>query len=138
MQPSSHVPQKPANLPTPDSIADLSIWSSIEAGLGIAAGSLATLRPLFRCMRESIVDKNSQGQQWPSDAPSGNPQDTRNRHRFAIPKRSSPKSTDYDPEATLAASDNWSGKCILTESNTPSEHDFKVGQESVIELSRKD
>ncbi|KAJ5917930.1 hypothetical protein N7454_010305 [Penicillium verhagenii] len=30
----------------------ISIWSNIEAGLGIAAGSLVTLRPLFRWFRD--------------------------------------------------------------------------------------
>ncbi|KAJ5639149.1 uncharacterized protein N7484_007011 [Penicillium longicatenatum] len=31
---------------------NISIWSNIEAGLGIAAGSLVTLRPLFRWFRD--------------------------------------------------------------------------------------
>ncbi|KAJ5815859.1 hypothetical protein N7447_008092 [Penicillium robsamsonii] len=32
--------------------ANISIWSNVEAGLGIAAGSLVTLRPLFRWFRD--------------------------------------------------------------------------------------
>ncbi|KAJ5519584.1 hypothetical protein N7463_000037 [Penicillium fimorum] len=32
--------------------ASISIWSNVEAGLGIAAGSLVTLRPLFRWFRD--------------------------------------------------------------------------------------
>ncbi|GAB1216176.1 hypothetical protein ATERTT37_005384 [Aspergillus terreus] len=31
--------------------AEISIWSNVEAGLGITAGSLVTLRPLFRWFR---------------------------------------------------------------------------------------
>ncbi|KAJ5692682.1 hypothetical protein N7462_002105 [Penicillium macrosclerotiorum] len=31
---------------------NISIWSNVEAGLGIAAGSLVTLRPLFRWFRD--------------------------------------------------------------------------------------
>lgn len=31
-----------------DATTDISIWSNVEAGLGIAAGSLVTVRPLFR------------------------------------------------------------------------------------------
>ncbi|KAJ6112199.1 hypothetical protein N7523_008260 [Penicillium sp. IBT 18751x] len=33
--------------------AQISIWSNVEASLGIAAGSLVTLRPLFRWFRDS-------------------------------------------------------------------------------------
>ncbi|KAI2786239.1 hypothetical protein POX_g08622 [Penicillium oxalicum] len=32
---------------------DISIWSNVEASLGIAAGSLVTLRPLFRWFRDT-------------------------------------------------------------------------------------
>ncbi|KOS47218.1 hypothetical protein ACN38_g1876 [Penicillium nordicum] len=32
--------------------ANISIWSNVEAGLGITAGSLVTLRPLFRWFRD--------------------------------------------------------------------------------------
>lgn len=35
-----------------DNTYQIGIWSSIEAGLGITAGSLATLRPLGRLLRE--------------------------------------------------------------------------------------
>lgn len=38
-------------LPT-DATTDISIWSNVEASLGIAAGSLVTLRPLFRWFRD--------------------------------------------------------------------------------------
>lgn len=37
---------------TPDATTDISIWSNVEAGLGITAGSLVTLRPLFRWFRD--------------------------------------------------------------------------------------
>lgn len=36
-----------------DATTDISIWSNVEAGLGITAGSLVTLRPLFRWFRGS-------------------------------------------------------------------------------------
>jgi hypothetical protein len=39
-------------LPTPDATSNISIWSNVEASLGIAAGSLVTLRPLFRWFRD--------------------------------------------------------------------------------------
>jgi len=35
-----------------DATANISIWSNVEASLGIAAGSLVTLRPLFRWFRD--------------------------------------------------------------------------------------
>jgi hypothetical protein len=35
-----------------DATVDISIWSNVEASLGIAAGSLVTLRPLFRWFRD--------------------------------------------------------------------------------------
>ena len=38
-------------LPT-DATANISIWSNVEASLGIAAGSLVTLRPIFRWFRD--------------------------------------------------------------------------------------
>lgn len=34
-----------------DATVDIAIWSNIETGLGISAGSLATLRPLLRLFR---------------------------------------------------------------------------------------
>lgn len=37
---------------TPDATSNISIWSNVEASLGIAAGSLVTLRPLFRWFRD--------------------------------------------------------------------------------------
>lgn len=37
----------------------ISIWSNIEAGLGITAGSLTTLRPLFRILRDGSVSGRS-------------------------------------------------------------------------------
>lgn len=39
----------------------ISIWSNVEAGLGITAGSLTTLRPLFRLFRESPSASRSHG-----------------------------------------------------------------------------
>lgn len=40
------------SIPT-DATSNISIWSNVEASLGIAAGSLVTLRPLFRWFRDS-------------------------------------------------------------------------------------
>lgn len=39
-------------MPIIDATTNISIWSNVEAGLGIAAGSLVTLRPLFRWFRD--------------------------------------------------------------------------------------
>lgn len=53
--------------PGPDFFAtamDAGVWSLIEPGLGIIAGSLATLRPLFRCCFEKVrttLQKSSVG-----------------------------------------------------------------------------
>lgn len=38
---------------------NISIWSNIEAGLGITAGSLTALRPLIRFFRESSMGSRS-------------------------------------------------------------------------------
>ncbi|KAK2757687.1 hypothetical protein FQN54_004656 [Arachnomyces sp. PD_36] len=35
--------------------ADISVWSNVEGSLGITAGSLTTLRPLFRALREGTL-----------------------------------------------------------------------------------
>jgi hypothetical protein len=39
-----------------DATIEIAIWSNIEAGLGITAGSLATLRPLLRVILGSHTD----------------------------------------------------------------------------------
>lgn len=51
---SSSIPDLPFSIliPIPDATSNISIWSNVEAGLGIAAGSLVTLRPLFRWFRD--------------------------------------------------------------------------------------
>jgi hypothetical protein len=36
-----------------DATTDLALWTNIEVGLGILASSLATLRPLFRVVRQA-------------------------------------------------------------------------------------
>lgn len=41
----------------PDATANISIWSNVEAGLGITAGSLVTVRPLFRFFRGTGYDQ---------------------------------------------------------------------------------
>ncbi|RMJ25340.1 integral membrane protein [Aspergillus sp. HF37] len=38
---------------------DISIWSNVEAGLGITAGCLSTLRPLFRALRDTTSNSRS-------------------------------------------------------------------------------
>lgn len=40
-----------------DATVQIAIWSNIEVGLGISAGSLATLRPLLRQFRGSSADR---------------------------------------------------------------------------------
>lgn len=37
---------------SPDNTYQISIWSNVEAGLGITAGCLTTLRPLIRFLRD--------------------------------------------------------------------------------------
>lgn len=49
-----------------DSTVDIAIWSTTEQGLGIAAGSLATLRPLFRKAAAHISTRSRSGQQGSS------------------------------------------------------------------------
>lgn len=41
-----------------DATTDISIWSNVEASLGIMAGSLVTLRPLFRWFRGSSYGRS--------------------------------------------------------------------------------
>lgn len=46
--------EPPSNpLPSVDNTYQISIWSNVEAGLGITAGCLTTLRPLIRFLRDS-------------------------------------------------------------------------------------
>lgn len=42
-----------------DNTTQISIWSNVEAGLGITAGCLTTLRPLFRALRETSSNSRS-------------------------------------------------------------------------------
>jgi hypothetical protein len=46
-----------------DATANISIWSNVEAGLGITAGSLVTVRPFFRWCRNPHLEyhKNQRG-----------------------------------------------------------------------------
>lgn len=50
-----------------DATSNISIWSNVEAGLGITAGSLVTLRPLIRWLRDpnSIQPRSRQSSIWP-------------------------------------------------------------------------
>ncbi|RDW86917.1 putative integral membrane protein [Aspergillus mulundensis] len=43
---------------------NISIWSNVEAGLGITAGSLVTLRPLLRWFRGETSYVNSKSRTW--------------------------------------------------------------------------
>lgn len=45
-------PPPNTNADRTDATTDISIWSNIEAGLGITAGSLVTLKPLLKLFRE--------------------------------------------------------------------------------------
>ncbi|KAH8424263.1 uncharacterized protein LDX57_013057 [Aspergillus melleus] len=48
---------------------DISIWSNVEAGLGITAGSLVTLRPLFRWFRGTTYDISHSAKRTPGSMP---------------------------------------------------------------------
>ncbi|KAK1140284.1 putative cation-transporting ATPase 1 [Aspergillus melleus] len=48
---------------------DISIWSNVEAGLGITAGSLVTLRPLFRWFRGTTYDVSHSAKRTPGSMP---------------------------------------------------------------------
>ena len=65
---------------------DIAIWSDIEQGLAITAGSLATLRPLFRAFAERVGLTHSGAPQQASG------QDTRDWYRTpsSKPKKSGP------------------------------------------------
>jgi hypothetical protein len=87
---------------------DIAIWSDIEQGLAITAGSLATLRPLYRILAKSLGFSQSATKQLSSQ------QNCRGWYRSASdkPKRSGPFSLmsltrhntrhgDVDDELTL-------------------------------------
>lgn len=48
-------------LSSPDATSQISIWSNVEASLGITAGSLTTLRPLFRFFRDGSYGGSRSG-----------------------------------------------------------------------------
>ncbi|KAK5673838.1 putative cation-transporting ATPase 1 [Elasticomyces elasticus] len=66
---------------------DISIWSNVEAGLGIAAGSLVTVRPLFRWFTGSTYtgtyssssNNRKYGSNYPLSSMGGNAS-TQSRH----------------------------------------------------------
>jgi hypothetical protein len=43
-----------------DETMQISIWSNVEASLGIAAGSLMTVRPLLRFLADLVSSSNRQ------------------------------------------------------------------------------
>lgn len=47
------------HLTSTDETSEISIWSNVEAGLGITAGCLSTLRPLFRALRDTTSNSRS-------------------------------------------------------------------------------
>lgn len=60
-----------------DATTDISIWSNVEAGLGITAGSLVTLRPLFRWFRDGSYrsyrgTRTRRGESMPLSSGNGN------------------------------------------------------------------
>lgn len=62
-----------------DATVDIALWSNIEVGLGISAGSLATLRPLLRRFRGSAPESYTLGGRGSSRKPG------RSRsHRFPL------------------------------------------------------
>ncbi|KAL2869541.1 uncharacterized protein BJX67DRAFT_370757 [Aspergillus lucknowensis] len=65
---------------------EIAIWSNIEAGLGITAGSLATLRPLLRHWLGSSMDQDYTASPFPGR--SGSRSRTRSRSRRARRSRS--------------------------------------------------
>lgn len=89
---------------------DIAIWSDIEQGLAITAGSLATLRPLWRQISTSLGFLSSSGPSNPSGMRTpqwnGDPtaKEERKKHTFADSfrslfqpeKGSAPKEIDSD------------------------------------------
>jgi hypothetical protein len=49
-----------------DNTYQISIWSNVEAGLGITAGCLTTLRPLVRFLRDGSSASRSRGNRTPA------------------------------------------------------------------------
>ncbi|RAK84895.1 hypothetical protein BO79DRAFT_157344, partial [Aspergillus costaricaensis CBS 115574] len=67
----------------------IAIWSNIETGLGIFAGSMATLRPILRKFNPSTRGNEYTSDPWPS---------TRNKQRnFSVPLRSLDTNTTRTP-----------------------------------------
>lgn len=56
-----------------DNTYQISIWSNVEAGLGITAGCLSTLRPLIRFLRDSSSASRSRNRNPGSFPLSSNP-----------------------------------------------------------------
>lgn len=80
-----------------DATTQISIWSNVEAGLGITAGSLVTLRPLFRWVRTGSY-KSTRSRRITESMPlsSGNANGTnRSQHDRNATKYWRP---DIDPE----------------------------------------
>ncbi|KAJ5119147.1 hypothetical protein N7448_010854 [Penicillium atrosanguineum] len=79
--------------------AQISIWSNVEASLGIAAGSLVTLRPLFRWFRDSSYGSSARK----SKRTGGSlPLSSINPGRSADPSGPQYWRPDLDPEDTQA------------------------------------
>jgi hypothetical protein len=72
---------------------DLAIWSSIEAAIGIAAGCIATFRPLFRTFFSKMDTLRSGGHRPPVPAKNSGYKRTRSLTAGTYPERSSPSST---------------------------------------------
>lgn len=60
-----------------DATTDISIWSNVEAGLGITAGSLVTLKPLLKLFREETTRVSSRSHSRPTGHTTENSQSDR-------------------------------------------------------------
>lgn len=52
------------------SFANIAIWSTVEPGMGITAGCLITLRPLFKCLKHKIQGTSDDSNDDPASDPS--------------------------------------------------------------------
>ncbi|KAJ5475617.1 hypothetical protein N7539_007904 [Penicillium diatomitis] len=97
---------------------DISIWSNVEASLGIAAGSLVTLRPLFRWFRDTSYG-GSRSKRTGGSMPLSSVNALRSDH--STPRYWRP---DLDPEDTRAVVTTIPTSTVKNGSRTSSQEDL--------------
>jgi hypothetical protein len=108
--PSVTLASNQALLTKPDQTANIAIWSTVEPGIGIIAGSLATYRPLFKYF---FSETGSLRFSTPRTALAGSPRTSGYQHTSSAhvetPSASNPSSPTLPTNGASKEANGWYG-----------------------------